>query len=499
MRLKKQKPMKRGAGVLLPVSSLPSPYGIGTFGKDAFDFVDFLKSAGQKYWQVLPLSPTSFGDSPYQSFSAFAGNPYFIDPDKLINEGLLEKSRVKNIVWGDPHEVDYDLLNKERFPLLRKAFERSKHKDTLNYLEFCNENEYWLNDYSLYMAVKDYFGGLEWHNWPEGIRRREPDSIREIKKLLEKDIDFWKFCQYEFYAQWIDLKNYANNKGIEIIGDIPIYVAMDSADVWVNSRLFDMDENLRPNNVAGVPPDLFSETGQFWGNPLYNWEQMEKEGYSWWKARIEISAKIFDVIRIDHFIGIVNYYSIPSGATTAKNGVWLKGPGEKLVNAINSTIGRKKIIAEDLGVVTPKVRELVNKTGYPGMKLMQMAFDSGNGNENLPFHFDKNCVAYAGTHDNETLAGFFSHQKRATLKYAREYLHIKTNKKIPWAIIYAGYQSTANTVIFLMQDFLGLGNEARINTPSTVGDNWKWRITKNQITNELAAKLKKMTIIYGRQ
>lgn len=498
MKLQKQKPMQRGSGILLPVSSLPSPYGIGTFGSDAYSFVDFLKKAGQKYWQVLPLGPTSYGDSPYQSFSAFAGNPYFIDLDCLIEEGLLTARQVQQIDWGIPREIDYSILYNERIKLLKSAYKTSKHKTAREFKEFCIENSIWLEDYSSYMAIKYHFESKSWLEWPEKIRLRDPESITEITDLLQDDIDFWKFCQFKFFVQWQKLKGYANSQGIKIIGDIPIYVALDSADVWVNYRLFDLDENRRPKNVAGVPPDMFSKTGQLWGNPLYDWDQLENEGYSWWKSRMEICAKLYDVIRIDHFIGIVNYYSIPAGEDTAMKGVWLKGPGEKLIGAINSVIGDKMIIAEDLGNVTPKVRVLLKKSGYPGMKLLEMGFENDSTNNNLPFHYEKNCVVYGGTHDNETLAGYFSHQKRSVLKFTREYLNVKKNKEIPWAIIYAAYQSTANTVIFLMQDFLGLDNTARINVPSTIGQNWKWRLTKDQFPEELALKLKSLVTIYGR-
>ena len=490
--------MRRGAGILLPVSSLPSPYGIGTFGREAYEFVDFLKAAGQKYWQVLPLGPTSYGDSPYQSFSAFAGNPYYIDLDRLIEKGLLTRRQVGSVDWGNAHEVDYGVLYQARFKLFRKAFQKSAHQEKAAYLQFCIEHEYWLNDYSTYMAVKSCFGGEEWIRWPENIRFRDPAAIEKITGRLQAEIEFWKFCQYEFFTQWLELKAYANKNGIEIIGDIPIYVALDSADVWVYHRLFDLDENRRPNHVAGVPPDLFSSTGQLWGNPLYNWEQMEKENYSWWKNRIKVSAILYDVIRIDHFIGVAHYYSIPAHKDNAKEGVWLEGPGEKLICAISSAIGNKRIIAENLGIVTPKVKQLLKKSGYPGMKLFEMAFDSGSSNENLPIHYGKNCVVYGGTHDNETLAGFFAHQKRAVLKFARDYLHVRTNKQIPQGIIYAAYQSTANTVIFLAQDLLGLDNRARINTPSTLGGNWRWRLEKGQLTGRLAKKLKQLTTIYGR-
>ncbi len=490
--------MKRGSGILLPVSSLPSPYGIGTFGEQAYEFVDFLQAAGQKYWQVLPLGPISYGDSPYQSFSAFAGNPYYIDLQRLIEEGLLTMSQVNSIDWEGDQEVDYAILYQERFKLLRTAYQNSLHKEKTEYLQFCKDHEYWLGDYSTYMAFKNLFGDREWLQWPKNIRFRQPAAMGEWTEQLQEEINFWKFCQYKFFSQWLQLKAYANKKGIEIIGDIPIYVALDSADVWVHHRLFDLDDERKPKHVAGVPPDLFSSTGQLWGNPLYHWKQMEQEDFFWWKARINVNAILYDVIRIDHFIGIVHYYSIPASQDTAEEGVWLEGPGEKLLFAMNSVIGDKRIIAENLGIVTAKVKQLLKKSGYPGMKLLEMAFDSDSSNENLPIHYEKNCVVYGGTHDNETLAGYFSHQKRKVLKFAREYLNVRTHKEIPKGIIYAAYQSTANTVIFLMQDILGMDNRARINTPATLGGNWKWRMKKDQLSGRLARKLKKLTFLYGR-
>ncbi len=498
MIINKQSPMERGAGILLPVSSLPSPYGIGSFGKHAYEFVDFLKRSGQKYWQVLPLGPTSYGDSPYQSFSAFAGNPYFIDLDVLISEGLLTQSEVNSVNWDNGSKVDYAQLFKERFKLLRAAFKRSKHEADASYRTFCDNNSFWLKHYSSYMAIKTHFGHKAWQCWPEDIRLRQPDAVEKYNALLLDDISFWSFCQYKFFEQWLKLKSYANENGIEIIGDIPIYVAMDSSDVWVNFELFDLDNERRPRHVAGVPPDMFSSTGQLWGNPIYNWDRMEQDGFSWWKERMKLCAQLYDVIRIDHFIGIVNFYRIPAKDNTAMNGCWIQGPGEKLVAAINSAIGNKKIIAEDLGVVTPEVIALLEKSGYPGMKLMEMGFESDASNENLPCHFDKNCVVYGGTHDNETLVGYFSQQDEQVLEFARNYLDVACNSAIPWAIIKAAYQSAANTVIFQLQDLLGLDNSARINTPSTLGGNWLWRLIPGQVTASLEHSLKRLTELYGR-
>ena len=496
----RQKYLERGAGILLPVTSLPSPYGIGTFGKEAYSFVDFLEASGQTYWQVLPVGPTSYGDSPYQSFSACSGNPYFIDLDLLIQQGLLAQGEVEAFDWGDdPASVDYAKLYENRFHVLKSAYLRSSHQMTSEFAAFCAENRFWLEDYSLYMAVKNYFGGKEWLAWPVDIRLRSEDAVRSYSVLLEKETAFWKFCQYEFFRQWFLLKAYANQKGIRIVGDIPIYVALDSADVWVHGDQFQLDERRQPVRVAGVPPDLFSATGQLWGNPLYDWDYMAKDQFTWWKNRMAISAKLYDVIRIDHFIGIVNYYSVPSKDATAQNGVWMQGPGEKLLDAIESVLGDTKIIAEDLGVVTPPVRKLLQKSGYPGMKLLEFAFNTDGKNGNLPCHYDKNTVVYGGTHDNETLKGFFAGQKRSVLRFARSYLNISTNRELPQAVIRAGYASSADLAVFQIQDFLGLDNRARMNTPSTIGGrNWRWRLTKGELTPELAQCIRLLAELYGR-
>lgn len=497
--MKKQKKMERGAGVLLPVTSLPSPYGIGTFGQAAYEFVDFLVEAGQRWWQVLPLGPTSFGDSPYQSFSAFAGNPYFIDLDCLLEQGLLTQAELEESDCGhNPMDVDYAALYEKRFAVLRQAFARSNHQNSEEYVTFCEENAEWLEEYALYMSLKNEFGGREWLAWPEELRLREPQALCDCREKNAEEMEFWKFCQFEFFCQWYRLKDYANQKGIEIIGDIPIYVALDSADVWSQGEQFQLDEQRRPTLVAGVPPDLFSETGQLWGNPLYDWAFMERDGYTWWKRRMRFSSQLYDVIRIDHFVGIAHYYSIPAEETTALSGWWNPGPGLALIEAIAEVMGNKRVIAENLGVVIPEVDRLLKISGYPGMKLMQFAFDGDETNSNLPFHFERNMVVYGGTHDNETLAGFFAHQKQKTMRFARTYLNVKKNREVPGALLRAGYSSVANTVIFQMQDLLGLGNSARTNTPSTIGQNWRWRLTPGQIQPNLSEDLHQMMKLYGR-
>lgn len=497
---KKKNVNKRGAGILLPISSLPSNYGIGTFGKEAYHFVDQLASAGQKYWQVLPVGPTSYGDSPYQSFSAFAGNPYFIDLDILIKEKLLTKKDVDSINWGEEEDkVNYVIIYKNRFKVLRKAFKKSSHKEEKAYLDFCRDNVFWLHDYSLYMAVKNYFDNVEWLSWDEGIRNREPEDIVFYEEKLAEDIDFWKFCQYKFNEQWNKVKSYANEQGIKIIGDIPLYVAMDSADVWVHGRLFELDERKNPIHIAGVPPDNFSATGQRWGNPLYRWDVMEEEGFAWWKERMAANAALYDVIRIDHFIGIVRYFCIPNSCETAEIGEYKEGPGIKLTNVIKEAIGDSEIIAEDLGVVVPSVRRLINKTGWPGMKILEFAFDGGTQNDNLPFNYTTpNCVVYGGTHDNETMAGFFGRQKKQERQYVMDYLNLKNKNQITDALIRLAYESIAETAIFQLQDILNLSNEARMNYPGTLGGNWEWRAKSGEFTTEHQKKLKKLAEVYGR-
>lgn len=491
---------KRSAGILLPVSSLPSPYGIGTLGACAFEFIDQLKKAGQSYWQVLPVGPTSFGDSPYQSFSAFAGNPYFIDLDLLIEAGLLTEEEVREYDWGnDLTEVDYATLYHNRFPLLHKAYDRSKHQETKEFVQFQQDNSYWLEDYSLYMALKFYFDGKEWSAWEESIRFRKKDAVKRYQGLLQEEIGFWQFCQFHFFRQWNEVKEYANKQGIRIIGDIPLYVALDSADVWTHSDLFELDERKKPINVAGVPPDCFSEDGQRWGNPLYRWKRMEKDHFKWWFERMKANAALYDVIRIDHFIGIVHYWSIPSSCPTAVEGKWRKGPGKKLTKVIRKATRGSDIIAEDLGIVSPAVRKLINQTGWPGMKILEFAFDGDASNEYLPHHYqNSNCIVYGGTHDNQTLIGYYENKSKKELKFLMRYLHIKRVDQIPKAMQRAAYASIADTVIFQMQDILELDDRARMNEPSTVGTNWRWRMRPGEFLEPDIKRLKKYCKTYGR-
>lgn len=496
---KKIRGLKRGAGLLLPISSLPSPYGIGTLGKEAYKFVDFLVEAGQSFWQVLPVGPTSYGDSPYQSFSAFAGNPYFIDLDYLVEEGLIETKDIKKYNWiSNVEYVEYAMIYDSRFKVLRKAFENSNHMGTQEYEKFLVDNAYWLDDYALYMAVKFKFDNKEWQQWDNDIKFRTQEALDRYRVELKEELDFWKFCQYKFFEQWNRLRTYANEKGIEMIGDIPIYVAMDSADVWAHKELFELDEDVKPINVAGVPPDAFSEDGQLWGNPLYNWTAMEENGFSWWKERMASNSKLYDYIRIDHFIGVVNYYSIPAGCSNAKLGEWRMGPGKKLTDAIDSAIGDAQIIAEDLGVVSQPVKDLLSATGYPGMKIIEFAFDGGPDNDHLPHNYTPNSLVYGGTHDNETVAGYFGSKTKKELKYAMEYMRVTEKDEIPDAVLRTAYASVSAIALFQVQDILGLGNEARMNTPSTLGDNWKWRMKKGCLKKAHAKKLYKLAEFYAR-
>lgn len=489
----KQEPFERGAGTLLPVASLPSDYGIGTFGKAAYDFLDFLYKSGQKYWQVLPIGPTGYGDSPYQSFSAFAGNPYFIDLDILIEEDLLSEEDIEGVDWGEHQStIDYGKIYLNRYKVLKIAFSRFESKNT-SYKDFCEKNKFWLDDYSEYMAIKDSFQGLEWSKWPEDIRSREEEALKEYREKLEDDIEYWKFLQYKFTEQLICLKNYAHEKGITIIGDIPIYVALDSADVWANIKEFQMDKEKKPTMVAGVPPDIFSDTGQLWGNPLYDWDYMENNNFSWWRDRMKYSALLYDIIRIDHFIGIIRYYAVKFGEKTALNGIWKDGPGEKLINAINEEIGESKIIVEDLGIITERVKKIMKESGYPGMRILQFGFDSDARNDNLARNFPENSVVYGGTHDNETLRGYFQNLSTQERTKARKFLNVKQNRFLVWKTIEAGFKSKANTVIFQMQDYLELDNSARMNFPSTIGGNWVWRLVPSQISDDLIHKIRKLT------
>lgn len=495
----KTKRFQRGAGILLSITSLPSEYGIGTIGNEAYRFVDLLMELKQRYWQILPLGPTSYGDSPYQAFSAFAGNPYLIDLDELIQEGLLLREEVRSYNWGgNTSEIDYAVLFENRFQVLNKAYIRFDEKQK-QYIDFVKDNEWWLEDYSFFMALKTFSGNLPWNEWEEGIKNRQPESMKEYRERLEIQISFWKFCQYKFHSQWGRFKKYANDKGISIIGDIPLYVAYDSADVWAHREEFCLDEEGAPVVVAGCPPDYFSEDGQRWGNPIYNWEFMEKHRFEWWSDRMKANAQLYDAIRIDHFIGIVRYYSIPAECQTARQGKWIKGPGKKLTDVIEKSIGPCKIIAENLGASVPAVDKLLNKTGWPGMQVLLFGFDGSPDNTFLPHNYETaNNVVYIGTHDNDTVVGCYRDKTEYELAFLYEYLNINSKNEIPDAMIRLAYSSTADVVILQMQDLLKLGNEARMNLPSTLGDNWKWRLNNVEPDEKRRTWIRTMVTIFRR-
>ena len=491
----------RRNGMLLPIASLPSPYGIGGFSKEAYEFIDLLEETGQKLWQILPLGPTSYGDSPYQSFSTFAGNPYFIALDTLAEKGWLTKEACEASDYGDNESyIDYGRIYNSRFVLLKQAFLNSDILSDEKFTEFCKANQHWLPDYALYMALKNQNDGKSWIEWEEEIRLRKPEAVEYYKKELEEECNFYEFLQYEFHEQWTKVKEYAHKKGIQIVGDVPIYVAFDSADTWANPELFQLDEKNLPLGVAGCPPDAFSATGQLWGNPLYNWAYHKKTGYDWWLKRIAYCFDLYDIVRIDHFRGFDEYYSIPYGDETAVNGHWEKGPGMDLFNTVKEKLGELDIIAEDLGFLTESVFQLLKDSGYPGMKVLQFAFDPSEDSDYLTYKYQRNCVVYTGTHDNDTTACWFEKlsdgDKEVALRYMNSFYTPKEEQH--WDLIALAMRSTADTCIIPVQDFLGLGSEARINMPSTLGDNWKWRMTKGAFSEELKEKIRRMTKLYGR-
>ncbi len=494
--------MKRSAGILLSVTSLPSNYGIGCFSESAYQFVDWLKAAGQSYWQILPLGPTSYGDSPYQSFSTFAGNPYLISLEEFIKDGLLTKEECETADLGaDPEKTDYEKLYQNRYPLLRKAYERSSVQDDEEFQQFCMENS-WLADYALFMAVKDRFHGVAWNEWDEDIRMKTPEAVETCRKELSKEIEYYQFLQYHFYRQWKKLKSYANANGIRIIGDIPIYVAFDSADTWANPELFQLDEKNIPYAVAGCPPDGFSPTGQLWGNPLYRWDYHKETGFAWWISRMKHCFELYDVVRIDHFRGFDEYYSIPYGEDTAINGQWNKGPGIELFRAIEQALGKKDVIAEDLGFITDSVREMVKQSGFPNMKVLEFAFDArdSGGSEYLPHNYPENCVAYTGTHDNQTIRSWFQTITEEERQMVRDYTSDRytPDEKIGKTMVGILMRSRANLCMIPLQDYLGLDDRSRMNTPSTVGENWRWRMKKDALQPELKEEILRLTTLCQR-
>ena len=496
--------MERTAGILMPISSLPGKYGIGCFNLKAYEFVDFLRDAGQTYWQILPIHPTSYGDSPYQSFSTFAGNPYFIDLEALIAEGVLSNDECDSVFFGDEEDdINYAALYDGRKILLTMAYERSRISENPEYQKFTADNGWWLEDYALFMALKDFFNGQCWYEWPEDIRLRYDYALDHYRRELYFDIEYQKYLQFKFFQQYGWLKNYANSQGVKIIGDIPIYVAMDSADTWANPRLFQLDDRNMPTAVAGCPPDGFSATGQLWGNPLYRWDYHRETGFDWWLTRLWYVYQLYDVTRIDHFRGFDEYYSIPYGHKTAEFGHWEKGPGIELFRRAEEVLGWHEVIAEDLGFVTDSVRQLVRDSGFPGMKVLQFAFDSrdtGSARDYLPHNYTENAVVYTGTHDNDTTIGWFEAISDDDWNLARDYLcdFYTPDEEMDRPFVALAMQSIARMCIIPMQDYLGLGTEARMNIPSTIGCNWRWRMTEDQFTEDLCRDILAQTRRYGR-
>ena len=488
----------RESGVLLHISSLPGPYGIGTMGRQAFRFVDFLKKSGQHCWQILPLSPTGYGDSPYQSCSTYAGNPYLIDLDLLIEQGLLRQEEVSAIRWCDREDkVNFGILYQNRTKVLRLAYSRFKVGGEFD--AFCRENDSWLPDFALFMALKDRFSGAPWYSWEKPLKLRQQDAMAAAREELKEEIRFFSFVQYLFFTQWNSLRSYAHENGVRIIGDVPIYVPYDSADVWSNPEYFQLDEELNPIAVAGCPPDAFSEDGQLWGNPLYRWDQLAREGYGWWVRRMAAAGKLYDVVRIDHFRGFEAYWAVPFGAETAKSGKWIKGPAQDFVNTLKQELPHIQMIAEDLGFLTQEVLDLRDESGFPGMKVLGFAFDSREPSEYLPHTYPRNSVCYTGTHDNMTTRQWFETASADAVAYAREYMHLTYEEGDVWGTIRTAFSTVSDLCVILMQDFLNLGGESRMNFPGTLTDaNWTWRAGMDFISDELADSIYRLTKLYGR-
>ena len=492
--------MSRSCGILMPIASLPSPYGIGTLGQAAFDFVDFLHEAGQSWWQILPVGPLSYGDSPYQSPSTFAGNPYFVDLDLLVEDGLLLPEEITAFSWGsNPARIDYGLLYENRYILLQKAAERGWERDAEAVAVFAEENKGWLEDYALFMAVKRQFGMVSWLDWPdEKIRLRDPEALAEYCTLLQDDIRLFTYIQFLFFRQWDALRAYAHEKGVRIIGDLPIYIALDSADVWASPEWFQLDEKNLPVEVSGVPPDYFNENGQLWGNPLYDYGRMREDGYGWWIRRVGGAAKLYDTIRIDHFRGFESYWAVPFGAKDAKIGRWVKGPGMDLVGRITGWFRDVRFIAEDLGYPSPAVQQLLRDSWLPGMKVLEFAFDTRDTSSYLPHSYPTHCVCYTGTHDNAPLMAWKDEAKPEDIQMAKQYLGLNEEEGFVWGVIRGGMSSVADLFIAQLPDYLELGTESRINTPGTLDGNWRWRVLPGQLTPQLAHHIRKLTVLYGR-
>lgn len=490
---------KRSSGILMHVSSLPGEYGIGDFGEGAYKFVDFLVKAHQRNWQILPLGITSFGDSPYQSFSAFAGNPYFIDLNEMLNSNFINKGDLKrNNLNTDETKVDYGLLYNNKMELLRIAYNNSKTQLHSEFENFYKLNIEWLRGFSLFMSIKSKFDNKSWHKWSPQFKKYNSDAVIKFEEDNQDEIYFWIFTQYFFYRQWNKLKKYANEKGIKIIGDLPIYVSEDSSDVWSSPKYFNLDKNLYPATISGCPPDGFTDTGQLWGNPIYDWNAMKKDNYQWWKKRIRHSFNLYDTLRIDHFRGFESYWEVKYGSENAVNGRWVKGPGVELFNNIKEELGDLDIIVEDLGFNTKEVTKMVEESGFPNMKVLQFAFNPYEESEHAPHIYDKNCVVYTSTHDNQTIMGWFETLPKDIFEYTVKYLKLNYNEGLNWGVIRGAWSSTANLAITSMQDLLGLNDEARMNIPGTMDNNWTWRVKEEQLTDELAKKIKDLTKLFWR-
>ena len=493
---------ERSSGILLHITSLPGKFGIGTMGKEAYDFVDFLVESGQKIWQILPLGHTGYGDSPYQCFSAFAGNPLLIDLERLVQTGLLSENDLPDSSSFSEAEVDFGRVTTYKPKILKAAYARFKSNNSKNqkirFKNFCKKNSKWLEDYAFFMALKDYNNGKPWTSWANDIKLRENDAVNRLKNELKDQIEYYKFIQFLFYWQWLELKAYANIRDIKVIGDIPLYVAFDSADAWANPEIFDFDEDMNPKTVAGVPPDYFSATGQLWGNPIYKWEKLSETGFQWWIDRIEASFKLYDILRIDHFRGLAEYWAVPFGQKTAEKGRWEPAMGEEMLEAVYEALGELQIIAENLGVITPDVEELRENFELPGMKILQFAFDSGEDNDFIPHSYVKNCVVYTGTHDNDTTLGRYNESTEEEKQQMREYFRIDESDPA-WSFIRLAWSTVANIAIAPMQDLLRLDTEARMNFPGKASGYWKWRYKKDQLTGKHAEDLLKLTEIFGRR
>jgi len=489
----------RKSGILMHITSLPNAYGIGSMGKCAYEFVDFLQQAGQSYWQILPLSPTGYGDSPYQSFSTFAGNHYLIDLDQLIAEGLLTQEEANSFYWGSEEtRVDFGSLYENRSKLLKLACGRFVPDES--YHRFVVENEDWLEDYALFMALKEHFRGRAWQNWSVSLMMRFPAVLDSYRESLNEEILFQYFLQFQFFRQWEALRRYANEKGIRIIGDVPIYVPLDSADVWSNSKLFQLNKSCRPVKVAGCPPDSFNADGQLWGNPLYDWEKMKADGYRWWIRRLKAAQKMYDVVRFDHFRGFESYWAVPAGDTNAVGGAWEKGPGMDFIGAVQKALPELDIIAEDLGFVTPEVRQLQLDSGYPGMKVLQFAFDSREEGDYMPHSYPVNSVCYSGTHDNLTMLQWLQEADPVDIAAAKAYLGLNEEEGLVKGMIRGCMSSVSRLCVVQMQDYLELGGCARMNFPGTLsGNNWTWRAKPGFITPELTERIRKTTERFGRR